>query len=71
MASSVAANEIEIEVDPLNDHECMAHLMSLIEFMKNEKIYDSSGQKLPGDNFIEKHKIVSPSFNILFVFMIV
>ncbi len=44
------ANEVEIEVDPLNDHECMTHLMKLIEFMRDEKIYDSTANalKLPG-----------------------
>jgi hypothetical protein len=43
------ANEVEIEVDPLNDHECMAHLIRLLEFMRDEKIYDSTNvQKLPG-----------------------
>ncbi len=45
-----SANEVVIEVDPLNDHECMTHLMKLIEFMKEEKIYDptANAQKLPG-----------------------
>ena len=44
------ANEVVIEVDPLNDHECMAHLIRLLEFMRDEKIYDSTNvQRLPGD----------------------
>ena len=30
------ANEIEIEVDPLNDHECMPQLIKLIEFMRGK-----------------------------------
>ena len=43
------ANEIEIEVDPLNDHECMPQLIKLIEFMREEKIYDvTNSEKLPG-----------------------
>ena len=42
-------NEIEIEVDPLNEHECMPQLIKLIEFMREEKIYDvTNSEKLPG-----------------------
>ena len=42
-------NEIEIEVDPLNEHECMPQLIKLIEFMREEKIYDvTNAEKLPG-----------------------
>ena len=35
--TGVTANEVVIEVDPLNDHECMAHLVIYFLFFMNLK----------------------------------
>ena len=45
MAGS-STNAVEIEVDTLNDHECMATLISLIQFMNDNGIINiaSEGQ---------------------------
>merc|ERR1711994_1137018 len=40
-------NMVEMEQDLLNDHECMAPMMQLIQFMSNKKIYSSSDSQLP------------------------
>ena len=33
------ANMIDIEVDTLNDHECMRHLISILHHMSDKEMY--------------------------------
>ena len=37
--SSEPTSLVEIEVDSLNDHECMSHLISIIRYMKDKEMY--------------------------------
>ena len=37
-AGGEVGSQIEIELDPLNDHECMASLIALIHYMHDNKI---------------------------------
>ena len=36
---SEPVNIVEIEVDPLNDHECMSHLISIIRYMSEKEMF--------------------------------
>jgi DNA-dependent protein kinase catalytic subunit len=37
--SSESMNVVEIEIDSLNDHECMSHLISVIRYMHDKEMY--------------------------------
>ena len=61
------ANMIDIEVDTLNDHECMGHLISILRHMSEKEMYpiprteeERRHAKLPGWMQSLKSKLMDP-----------
>ena len=61
------ANMIDIEVDPLNDHECMGNLISILRHMSDKEMYpiprteeERTHARLPGWMQSLKLKLVDP-----------
>ena len=63
------ANMIDIEVDTLNDHECMGHLISILRHMSDNEMYpiprtkeeERMHAKIPGWMQSLKSKLMDPS----------
>ena len=62
------ANMIDIEVDTLNDHECMGHLISILRHMSDKEMYpiprtieERMHAKLPGWMQSLKSKLMDPN----------
>ena len=61
-------NVIEIEIDSLNDHECMSHLISIIRYMHDKAMYvipkndeERRTSKLPSWMQSMKSKLMDPT----------
>ena len=65
---SEPVNIVEIEVDSLNDHECMSHLISIIRYMNEKEMFpiprteqERKTSKLPSWMISLKAKLMDPT----------
>ena len=65
---SESMNVVEIEIDSLNDHECMSHLISIIRYMHGKEMYliprtekERKTSQLPGWMQSIKSKLMDPT----------